>query len=259
MIHYHGKTALVTGAASGIGRALALALAARGARLILVDLNEEGLAATAAQIGPRAQTIIADLSDPAAPAMVIAQGVAATGTIDLVCSNAGIAPARRLIRDKAEGNGGRLFAVNVFAGLYFAQAYAEALKQSNTRGRLLLTGSENSLSVPKGVEAMGIGLYAATKAAILMLGEWMRTEFPGRVPIDVHILLPGAVATELNDDGVVNPAIARLSFIPAAQCAATALKGLDLGLFYIPTHKHLADDMRPRLQGVEEAILALGL
>ena len=106
---------------------------------------------------------------------------------------------------------------------------------------------------------MGIGLYASTKAALLMLAEWMRAEFAGRVPIDMHILLPGAVTSGLNDGGTVDPAVATLSFIPAAQCAATALKGMDLGLFYIPTHKHLADDMRPRLRGIEEAITALKL
>lgn len=254
MIDYHGKTALVTGAASGIGRALAIALAARGARVILVDLNEPGLEETAARIGSHTQIIIADLSDPAAPASVVEQAMAANGTLDLLCSNAGIAPAHRLLREKADGNGGVLF-----AGLYFAQAYAQALKHSSTRGRLLLTGSENSLSVPRGIEAMGIGLYAATKSAFLMLAEWMRAEFANRVPIEVHILLPGAVTTGLNDGGEVNPEIAALSFISAEQCAATALQGLDLGLFYIPTHRHLADDMRPRLHGVEEAIRSLGL
>ena len=49
------------------------------------------------------------------------------------------------------------------------------------------------------------------------------------------------------------------NFIPAAECAALALKGLDLGLFYIPTHAHIPVDMGPRLAAVREAVRALGL
>jgi hypothetical protein len=50
-----------------------------------------------------------------------------------------------------------------------------------------------------------------------------------------------------------------MAFIPAARCAELALKGMDLGLFYIPTHAHLVEDMRPRREGVEAAVRALGL
>lgn len=259
MIDYDGKTALVTGSASGIGRALALALAARGARLILADVNEAGLAETAAQIGPQTLTFAADLAEAESPGRLIEQGFAAAGRIDLVCSNAGVAHGRRVVREKLDDNGGRVFAVNLFAGVRLAQAYAQALEQAGGRGRLMFTGSENSLSLPPTVTTMGLGLYAATKHGLLILAEWMRQEFAGRTPIDVHVLLPGPISTPLSDTAPRDPNVPAMAFITAARCAELALKGLDLDLFYIPTHPHLLDDMRPRMEGVEAAVKALGL
>jgi NAD(P)-dependent dehydrogenase (short-subunit alcohol dehydrogenase family) len=259
MIDYNGKVALVTGAASGIGRALAMALSARGARLVLVDLNAEGLAKTAAETGPDTIVIVADLADPLEPACVIEQGFAEAGRIDLVCSNAGITNNRRIIKEAPAANGGRLFAVNLFSAIYFAQAYAKALEQAGLSGRMMLTGSENSLSLPATVTKMGLGLYGVTKHGLLILAEWMRQEFAGRTPIDVHILLPGPITTALSDQVAANPAGPQMDFIPAEQCAELALKGMDLGLFYIPTHAHLLDDMRARYEGVEAAINQLGL
>jgi NAD(P)-dependent dehydrogenase (short-subunit alcohol dehydrogenase family) len=259
MIDYAGKTALVTGAASGIGRALAIALAERGARLILNDVNEAGLAETAGKTGPQTITITADLADPATPQRLIEEGFAKAGRIDLVCSNAGIAHGRRLVREKLEPGGGRLFAINLFAGLRLAQAYAQALERAGGQGRLMFTGSENSLSLPPTVTRMGLGLYAATKHSLLILAEWMREEFAGRTPIDVHILMPGPITTTLSDTVVPDPSAPPMAFIPAARCAELALKGMDLGLFYIPTHAHLVEDMRPRREGVEAAVRALGL
>jgi len=259
MIDYKGKTAMVTGAASGIGRALALALAARGARLILVDLNPEGLAETAARTGADTLTLVADLADPAEPARLVDEGFAGAGRIDLICSNAGIAHGRRLVRDKLENNGGRVFAVNFFAGLYLVQAYAQALERTGLRGRVIFTGSENSLSVPATVVGMGLGLYASTKHALLIAAEWMRDEFADRTPIDVHVLLPGPITTTLSDQVPTGQPASPMAFIPAERCAELALKGLDLGLFYIPTHAHIADDMRPRFEGVQAAVKALGV
>ena len=259
MINYSGKTALVTGAASGIGRALAMALAARGAQLILVDVNAQRLAETAVGFDAAPLTIVADLADPAQPGRIIEQAFAAAGQVDLICSNAGIAHGRRMVRETLDDNGGRVFAVNLFAGLRLVQAYAQALERTGTRGRVMFTGSENSLSIPASVAGMGLGLYASTKHALLAAAEWMRDEFAGRTPIDVHVLLPGPISTALSDEVPRDKLQAPMDFIPAARCAELALNGLDLNLFYIPTHAHIADEMRPRYEGVQAAAQALGL
>jgi NAD(P)-dependent dehydrogenase (short-subunit alcohol dehydrogenase family) len=156
----------------------------------------------------------------------------------------------------------RLFAVNLFAGLRLAQAYAAIAPVGAARGRFMFTGSENSLSVPSAVKGFGLGLYAATKHALLITAEWFRDEMAASgKPIDVHVLLPGAVYTPLVARNLPDPKLAppELGLIMPERCAEIALKGLDLGLFYIPTHAHLAADMRPRTDGVAAALKALGL
>jgi short-subunit dehydrogenase len=127
----------------------------------------------------------------------------------------------------------------------------------------MITGSENSLSVPDTVKNFGLGLYGASKHGVLVLAEWLRGEVAGgNKPLDVHILLPGGVYTGMTADGL-GPDPAKwpeeVAIITPDRCAEIALAGLDAGLFWIPTHRHLADDMRPRYQGVAEAVRVLRL
>ena len=260
MIQYEGATALVTGAASGIGKAMASALARRGAHVVLADVNEAGVRSAAAELGGASRAIVADLAQPEAAQKLIDDAHAWRGRLDLVCSNAGLGHNRRLMKEELGDDVERLFAVNLFAALRIAQAYMRVIEGDNARGRLLITGSENSLSVPAAVKGAGLGLYGATKHGVLIMAEWMRDELAGK-PMDVHVLLPGAVYTPLVAKALPDPAKAppELGLIMPERCAELALTGLDLGLFYIPTHAHLADDMRPRMEGVAEALKALGL
>lgn len=259
MIDYHGKTALITGGASGIGKAIAAALKARGATVIIADVNETTLKAAAAELSGT-HSILCDLANPDAPARLIEDAFAITGRLDLVCSNAGIGSNRRLMKQAIDEGVERLFNVNLFAGLRLAQTYVAALTAKNARGRMLFTASENSLSVPNAVKGMGLGLYAATKHALLIMLEWLRDELRD-APVDVHVLMPGAVYTPLVAKNLPDPKLAppALNLIMPERCAEIALKGMDLNLFYIPTQRHLIDDMHPRMQAMTEARDALGL
>lgn len=259
MIDYAGKTVLVTGAASGIGRALALAFTARGARLIVADVNATGAHAVARETGGFA--IGCDLSLPESAAALLDAAWAHAGPIDLVCSNAGVGRNKRLINEKPDDDViARLFQINLFAALRLAQAYVRRLEAEGVRGRMMITGSENSLSVPAAVKGAGLGLYAATKHGVLIMAEWMRDEFASK-PIDMHILLPGAVYTGLTSGAIPDPAKAprELGLLMPERCAEIALDGLDKGLFYIPTHAHLIDDMQARHDAIRDATIALGL
>jgi NAD(P)-dependent dehydrogenase (short-subunit alcohol dehydrogenase family) len=260
MIDYRGTTALVTGAASGIGRALSEALAARGARVIMADVAGDALKKAAAGLGHAATQIQCDLAIPGAPADLVAQAFAVHGRLDLICSNAGIGHNRRLMKETLDAGVERLFAVNLFAALRVLQAYLPLLERSGARGRLMITGSENSLSVPAAVKRSALGMYAATKHGVLIMAEWMRNEL-AEAPIDLHVLMPGAVYTPMIARVLPDPAKAppELGLIMPERCAEIALKGMDLGLFYVPTHAHLIDDMGPRYEGVAEAVKILGL
>lgn len=258
MIDYQGKVALVTGGASGIGKALAEALAARGARVIIADLNAEAADAVARALGGLAIPI--DLAEDAAASRLINKAYDWQSRLDLVCANAGYGRNKRMLKEPFDEATMHLFAVNLIAPLRLAQAYAAALTAHGARGRLMITGSENSLSLPGAVRRNGLGAYGATKHGVLIMAEWLREELRGET-MDVHILLPGGVYTPLIAKHIPDPADIPpdLNIILPERCAELALKGMDLGLFYIPTHAHIADDMRPRTEGVLAALAALGL
>lgn len=260
MISYHGTTVLVTGAASGIGAALANALAARGAQVICADIDKAGVQATAAACGNGAQAIECDLSDPQAAARLVEQSYAVSDRLDLICSNAGIGHRGRVV-DEQMGEGDaleRLFEINFYAGLKIAQAYFGLLERTGKRGRLMVTASENSLSVPQAVKRGKMAFYGATKHALLVALEWMRIDQKDG-PLDLHVLLPGAVYTPLVARSLPDPAMAppEIELITPERCAEVALKGLDHDLFYIPTQAHLLEDMQPRMSAIKHALEVL--
>jgi len=261
MINYQNKVALVTGAASGIGAALAKALAARGARVICADRNADGLEVTASDIGGDTSTLLCDLSDPAAAGKLIDSAIDIGGRLDLVCSNAGIGFSHKLADETFDSAPvSRLFEINFYAGLKLAQAYNQQLEKTGERGRFMVTASENSLSVPSAVRKGRMALYGATKHALLVAMEWFRIEQEQGL-MDLHVLMPGAVYTPLVQRSLPDPALApaELELIMPDQCAAIALRGMDLDLFYIPTQAHLLEDMQPRMGEVERSLKALGI
>ena len=152
----------------------------------------------------------------------------------------------------------RLFEVNFFAGLKIAQTYVQILEQNHQQGRLMVTASENSLSVPDAVKHGKMGFYGATKHALLVALEWLHIELQDS-PLDLHILLPGAVYTPLVARSLPDPAMAppALELISASACADIALQGLEKQLLYIPTQGHLLDDMQPRMAAIADSLASL--
>lgn len=260
MIDYTGQVVLVTGGASGIGLALARAFQERGARTVIADVQRENLEVAARHLGPHCVPIHCDLSNPTEQAGLAAKAWAAWGRLDVVCSNAGLGRNKRVLRETFDAAAMQMFEVNFHAGIRLAQSFHELLVREKAKGRVLFTASENALSVPSAVRGSGLGFYGASKHGLLIMAEWLRDELADG-PMSVHVLLPGAVYTPLIARKLPDPKDAppQLDLIMPERCAATALKGLDLGLFYIPTQKHLAADMRARTRGVEDALEALGI
>lgn len=257
MIDWTGQVVLVTGAASGIGRAMAELLAVRGARIIAADIDGAGAQAVAAAVGGAALPV--DLADPGAAADLVARAYDRAGTVDFVFSNAGVGYARRLLKANFDDPAvARMFEVNAFAAFRLAQAWVPRLEASGRRGRLLITASENSLSLPDSIRNFGNGVYAASKHAVLIMAEWLASETAAaNKPLDVHVLLPGGVYTGMTATGLgpdPDKWPADMGIIMPERAAELALTGLDQGLFYIPTHRHLIDDMRPRFDGVAAGI-----
>ena len=262
MIDWTGQHVLITGAASGIGRALAVQLAERGALVTAADINEAGVAETAALCGGEAMVL--DLADGRAGSEAVERLVSRHGRLDAVFANAGIGYTRRLLKADLDDPGlARLWEINMIGPMRLAQALVQAAETGGWRARLVITGSENSLSLPPSIQNFGNGLYAASKHGVLILAEWLATECRNAgKPLDVHVLLPGGVYTGLTAAGLGDdPARwpAEMGIILPERAAELCLKGLDLGLFHIPTHAHLHTDMGWRYESVGAATAALGL
>jgi len=261
---WNGAHVLVTGAASGIGRALAAAFAARGARVSTADVAIDALRLKAQDIG--ATAIACDVSDQGQVEAMIDAAIAANGPIDLVCSNAGIG-RNKALATTTKANLDLLFGVNFNSALFVAQAYLRRLQAAGRTGRILFTASENSLGIPDAVREMKLGAYAATKHALLILVEWMREEWRDG-PLAPALLFPGPVLTEPFQAAMasgrfgegMDPArktAFESQLISAEACAERAIAGLERGLFYIPTQPHIQTDMHARISELDAAFDAM--
>jgi NAD(P)-dependent dehydrogenase (short-subunit alcohol dehydrogenase family) len=261
LIDYCGQSVLVTGAASGIGAALSAALVDRGAYVICADIDEEGLDQTLNMLGGQGEKIVCDLAEADAASALIAQAFASRGPLALVCSNAGIGHRAKVTDPDLDFAAiHRLFEINFHAGLKIANAYANKLSESAAEGRLLVTTSETSLSLPNAIRRNRVPYYSASKHALIGALEWLAIE-QVKGPLSIHALIPGAVYTPLISGRLKDPANAwpELELIMPERCAEIALKGLDMDLFYIPTQAHILDDMQPRIDGVRAALQKLDI
>lgn len=184
-----GPTALVTGAASGIGRSFARILARQGMRLVVVDLPGEPLRRLAGEIdeahGTETQVIEADLSDPTAPDRIVQE---TTGVdIGLVISNAGTGFKGPHERSEAKALTDLLM-VNCNAGLVLSRGFIPRLRERG-RGGLIFTASVEGL-----IGGPYSAAYAASKAFMVSLGEGLWGEL-SPAGIKVLTLCPGATDT----------------------------------------------------------------
>jgi NAD(P)-dependent dehydrogenase (short-subunit alcohol dehydrogenase family) len=192
MAEVAGKVAVVTGGASGIGRALALALAARGAAgVVVADLDGEGAAKVAAEIeaaGHRALAVTADLAREQDAQDLVARATDAFGQVDLFFSNAGIIVGGGVeVSDEAWS---RIWAVNVQSHVYVARAVLPAMLARGD-GYLIFTASAAGL-----LTQLGSAPYSVTKHALVALAEWLSITH-GDAGLKVSALCPQAVATNL--------------------------------------------------------------
>ncbi|WP_229758487.1 SDR family NAD(P)-dependent oxidoreductase [Peterkaempfera bronchialis] len=188
-----GRTALITGAARGMGRAHALALAARGARVALADLDQAELAATAAEVaaaGGRAAVFTADITSRTAAESLIEAVAADFGGLDVLVHNAGLMFAMTGLADTDDEDFDRLLAVNVRAPLYLTRAALPHLRRSPA-ARVVFVSSQWG-QVPDG-HSYG---YMVSKAAQLGLMKTLAKEFAAE-RITVNAVAPGAVATRM--------------------------------------------------------------
>jgi NAD(P)-dependent dehydrogenase (short-subunit alcohol dehydrogenase family) len=199
-----GKIAVITGAASGIGRALARRFKAEGAKaLAIADMQEDALQAVADEIG--ALAMVTDVSREGDIQALVAKTEAELGPIDIFCSNAGIC---WLGGDDAPDEEWQTnWNVHVMAHVYAARAVAPGMAARGS-GYLVNTASAAGL-----LSHVNSATYSVTKHAAVALGEWLSIEYGSR-GVKVSVLCPQAVRTAMTQgretgvaalDGMIDP------------------------------------------------------
>jgi NAD(P)-dependent dehydrogenase (short-subunit alcohol dehydrogenase family) len=164
-----GKTAIITGGARGIGLGCAQALAKRGARVVIVDLDQTASDAAASQVTNDSFGIAADVTDRGAMRQVVADVTKETGGVDLVIANAGIASRGATLRAMSGEVADRVLAVNLDG--VFNTVLAALPQVAERRGHIVVTSSVYAF-----VNGMGAAPYAMSKAGVEQLGRALRVE-----------------------------------------------------------------------------------
>lgn len=187
-----GKTAVITGGASGIGLALARRCQSEGMKVVLIDWEKPALDAAAAAIG--APGYLGDVRE-AEGMQALAQRIATEqGPVHLLCSNAGVVLGAGVMNLSPQ-DWRWMFDINVFGAVNAVSAFLPLLQANADGGHILFTASLASLSV-----ARGQGAYAASKHALAAFGETLSMELQAEGgKVGVSLLCPGPVVTNFGD------------------------------------------------------------
>jgi NAD(P)-dependent dehydrogenase (short-subunit alcohol dehydrogenase family) len=191
-----GRVAVVTGAASGIGRALAEAFVAAGSTVVVADLDGREAEAVAEGLrvdGGAALAVTVDVSDPASVAQLATTTVNRLARVDVLCNNAGVSTFN-LIQDQTLDDWHWVFNVNVWGVVHGLASFLPILRGQPTPSHIVNTASMGGLM--SGVPF--IGPYAASKTAVVSISETLRQECAAYgLPIGVSVLCPSATDTRV--------------------------------------------------------------
>jgi 3-oxoacyl-[acyl-carrier protein] reductase len=185
-----GKTAIITGAGSGLGRAAAERYVAEGARVLVADIDGSHAAAVCDQLGEAAVPAQVDVSDSTAVSTMVRTAVEAFGKVDVLFSNAGVAESVKPLAEISEPEWDRIIDVNLKAFFLCAQAMAPVMREAGG-GSMIVTASIAARRPRSGMAA-----YVASKAGVIGLARALAVELAGD-GIRVNVINPGPAQTPM--------------------------------------------------------------
>jgi len=262
---WRGRVAVVTGAASGIGKALAQRFAAAGIDLVLADVEAGPLQRVAGELG--ALAVPTDVGQPNQVEALARATLDRFGRVDALCNNAGVVGGAGHLPELGDDDWRWVFDVNLFGTVNAVRAFLPHLLENEAGGRIVHTASD------AGLMAMPLlPHYCASKAAMISFSESVALELQrlGRDDIRVSVLLPGPVHTRFGESGRHRPE--RFGAHPEQTRDAEVLAAIDSvamtpevvadfafdamveGRFWVPMHTRNAAPLQRRL---DELIAAM--
>ncbi len=255
---FQDRVAVITGGAGGIGRALADAFAARGARVVLADIDDASLAHAEKELSSRGARVLAvntDVTHRESVNALAERTWSHFGAAHIVCNNAGIAVLGELVQATPE-DWDLTMAINFWGVVHGVNAFVPRLIEQGQGGHVLNTASMAGL-----VGMQGLGIYCASKFAVVGLSESLHRECRAH-DIGVSILCPMIVATQIGENSrrvlgrppLVSggsgspPAAMKGGVIAAEEAARRALRGIERRDLYILTHPEQREILRRRAE-----------
>jgi NAD(P)-dependent dehydrogenase (short-subunit alcohol dehydrogenase family) len=263
MENFKGKTAVVTGGASGIGRALCLAFAGEGAHVVVADIDEAGMAETATGVkkaGTKALTVKTDVTKLDSVQALAERAWAEMGGVHIVCNNAGVA-VHGSLASATHRDWEWVLAVNLWGVIHGVEAFVPRMIAQKQPGHVVNTASMAGL-----IASQGLGVYNTSKYAVVGLSETLHKDLRPH-DIGVSILCPMGVSTNIrtsernrpldlqNPKGPEDNDWFRLigRYLEPEDVAGRVLRAVKANRLYVITHEEAREPLRRRFERMDKA------
>ena len=265
MDSFKDKVAVVTGGGSGIGRALVLALAQAGARVVIADLDQPAMDGVAREVraqGTEALTVRTDVTDLGQVQALADLAFKTFGGVHVLCNNAGVAAWGGL--DRATHQDWQwVLGVNLWGVIHGIEAFVPRMIAAGEPGHIVNTASMAGL-----IASQGLGVYNTSKYAVVGLSETLVKDLkPYR--IGVSVLCPMGVETRIresersrpaalrNAGGAEAPAVEMIGrYLAPDTVAGMVLDAIRRGELYVITHDEGLEPLRRRFERMQQSMLA---